>query len=131
MQWNAGLNAGFSEADPDSLWLPVAENYTSINVESELSDPHSHLSLYRWLLQLRRESEALQHGSYRSLESGSDDVFLYERKCENETLLIALNFSGEARPLPGITGEVLLSTCVDETQEIRLRPHEGLLIRLA
>ncbi len=131
MQWNAGLNAGFSEADPDSLWLPVAENYTSINVESELSYPHSHLSLYRRLLQLRRESEALQHGSYRSLESGSDDVFLYERKSENETLLIALNFSGKVQPLPEITGKVLLSTCVDETQQKSLRPHEGLIIKLA
>ena len=39
MQWSGGLNAGFSAADPERLWLPVISNalygYQAVNVESQ------------------------------------------------------------------------------------------------
>ena len=39
MQWNGGVNAGFSTADPERLWLPLVSNavygYQSVNVESQ------------------------------------------------------------------------------------------------
>ena len=39
MQWNGGLNAGFSTADPERLWLPLISNalygYQAVNVESQ------------------------------------------------------------------------------------------------
>ena len=35
MQWTAGANAGFSVVEP---WLPVADNFTEINVEAEATD---------------------------------------------------------------------------------------------
>lgn len=131
MQWDTTQNAGFSEADPDELWLPVAENAAEKNVATELDDPQSHLALYRELLKIRKASNALRFGAYRSLNSGSPDVYLYERKTADETMLIALNFSDQAQPLPETRGKVLLSTHLDQTVPGKLRPHEGLLIQTA
>ena len=134
MQWNTEENAGFSTADPDALWLPVAENAATKNIASELEDPHSHLALYQQLIKLRKESEALRLGSYRSLETPSADVFFYERASENETILIALNFSDTEQPPSETAGKILLSTYLDrngDMQGLKLRPHEGLLIEKA
>lgn len=134
MQWDSAKNAGFSASEPDALWLPIAENYLEKNVTSELDDPRSHLSLYRQLLKIRKTSDALRFGAYRSLNSTSDNVFLYERKTENETVWVALNFSDKEETLT-IKGKVLLSTHLDRENEIlekrgKLRANEGLLIRL-
>lgn len=132
MHWDAAKNAGFSTANSDKLWLPIAENYKEKNVAAELDDPRSHLALYRKLLQLRRKSNALRFGDYRSLGSGSADVFLYERQSERERVLVALNFSNTAQKLPQTDGKILLSTFLDregELQDVYLRPNEGLLIQ--
>lgn len=128
MQWDSTKNAGFSKAETDALWLPIAENFTHKNVATELADPRSHLALYRQLLALRKESEALQHGTYRSLDT-VPNVFLYERQSENETLLIALNFSEKKQDL-ALEGNILLSTYLDNKANPQtLRPHEGLIIQ--
>lgn len=49
--WNDGKNAGFSTAD--KTWLPVADNYKTINVMKEETDPKSHLKVYNSLKELR------------------------------------------------------------------------------
>ena len=49
MQWSSGVNAGFSTADPERLWLPLVQNavfgYQAINVESQQRNP---TSLFNW-----------------------------------------------------------------------------------
>ena len=49
MQWNGGVNAGFSTADPERLWLPLISNalygYQAVNVESQQRNPTSLLQL--------------------------------------------------------------------------------------
>ena len=49
MQWNGGVNAGFSTADPERLWLPLVSNalygYQAVNVESQQRNPTSLLQL--------------------------------------------------------------------------------------
>ena len=56
MQWNADAHAGFSRARP---WLPVGDDYSTVNVEREKQDPHSMLALHRDLI----ESAAAASGS--------------------------------------------------------------------
>lgn len=53
-QWNKEKNAGFSTAD--KTWLPVANNYKTINVQKEESSGRSHLTVYRSLHDLRKEN---------------------------------------------------------------------------
>ena len=38
------------DADPDALWLPTASSYKTINVEAQLADASSSLTLYRRLI---------------------------------------------------------------------------------
>jgi alpha-glucosidase len=135
MQWDAGENAGFSEAEP---WLPVADNYAVVNVAAERRDPHSFLSLYRRLLQLRREHRALTVGDYEPL-TAEGDLLAYRRRLGDEQLLVALNLGSDPQllvlPEGWSSARVLLSTFLDRQEglegEAALRPDEGLILQRA
>ena len=64
MQWSGGLNAGFSAADPERLWLPVISNalygYQAVNVESQQRNPTSLLNWTRRLIEIRRSTTGLR-----------------------------------------------------------------------
>ncbi len=94
MQWSADKNAGFTEAD--STWLPVAESYKTHNVQTELTDPASFLSLYRALGKLRNESQALRHGSIEVFETGNKAVLGYRRQLADESVIVLVNFTKKA-----------------------------------
>ena len=51
MQWTAGKNAGFTDAEP---WMPVNPNHTFINAESQINDPDSVFHFYKKLIALRK-----------------------------------------------------------------------------
>jgi alpha-glucosidase len=96
MQWDAGAQAGFTTGRP---WLPVPESAARRNVESSERDPSSILNFYRRLIRLRRQSPALLDGDYTAI--GDDPhVFAYRRRAPAQTMIVALNMSGEARSLP-------------------------------
>jgi alpha-glucosidase len=131
-QWDASANAGFSRAKP---WLPLAADYAQNNAETLRQDPHSILSLYRELLELRRRHFALSVGTFRIIPS-ADDILLYERSYGDERFLIALNFSHEDRPLPDLglsnDAKIVVSTVPTGTAELtRLRADEGLIVQVA
>ncbi len=141
MQWDSLPNAGFAAAGVRP-WLPLADNYKTVNVETQLKDKRSFLNFFRTLMDYRKASPALKVGSYRSLELKSEEAqkhcFVYERKAETEHLLVALNFSGQEQkvslPLTG-TGKILISTTMDRTGDLNLsdftlEPNEGCLIFL-
>ncbi len=56
MQWNAGLNAGFSTANPQQLYLPLIidpeYNYVTVNVENESRNLSSLLWFMRGVISL-------------------------------------------------------------------------------
>jgi alpha-glucosidase len=132
MQWESGVNAGFSLAKP---WLPIAPDAGMVNVAAQATDPASILSLYQTLIRLRRAEPALSIGDYRPGRA-DEGVLTYERHHEGRRLMVALNMSGEARSLPGLpSGRVLVSTALDCADEptngkLSLRPDEGCVIAL-
>lgn len=75
-QWTSGSNAGFT--DGPSTWLPLADGYETVNVETESSADRSHLKIYKSLVALRKSSKTLQNGStkYGILE---EDVLVIRR----------------------------------------------------
>ena len=95
MQWSAAPHAGFSSTRP---WLPVADDYTLINVEAQTPDPKSMLSLYRTLLALRRTHPALALGSYETLDPGPG-VFGYRRALGASRNAVLLNLTPEPCPV--------------------------------
>lgn len=134
MQWNAMELAGFSAGEP---WLPVAEDYEHVNVNVQ-SEESSLLTLYRQLLDLRRNASALAHGRF---ELGQPDEHLlsYMRISEDERLLILLNFSPESRafrlPEAVMQAVVRLSTKHDRLHHrfegtVQVQGNEGLILSL-
>jgi len=135
MQWDASENAGFS-APGVSPWLPLAADWERKNVALERDDPHSILSLYRNLIWHRKESLALLTGSYRSVEPKNGYVYAYLRECDDERLLVLLNFDNHDQHIcvdfpPAI---VIASTHMCKAGEIldargyNLHPYEGLVL---
>jgi alpha-glucosidase len=132
MQWDAGVNAGFSAVEP---WLPIAPDAGTVNVAVQAADSASILSLYRALIRLRQSEPALSVGDYCP-RWADENVLTYERYHEGRRLLIALNMSGEAQSLSGPPpGRLLVSTALDRADEqsnghLSLRPDEGCVIAL-
>jgi alpha-glucosidase len=101
MQWNSGVNAGFSKGLP---WLPVESGYERYNVQKEEGDSSSIYSWYSNLIRLRHENAALRDGVYVSLESGNRDVFAFGRKAgAKDLVLVVLNTSAREQQVE-ITG---------------------------
>jgi alpha-glucosidase len=103
-----------------------------------LADPASILNLYRALFALRKSSQALQVGSYNTVNTPCEDCFAYQRQTEKERYLVTLNFSSAERTLSladGSKARCILSTHLDRNGEvglghISLRPYEGLILKL-
>jgi len=94
MQWDDSPHAGFGFGKDIEPWLPAHENYKSLNVQAALQQPNSILNFYRKLLKIRKQSEALQQGSWRTLIHYPHEHLAYVRETETETVLIAINFAG-------------------------------------
>ena len=132
MPWDGSANAGFTTGRP---WLPVGEANAARHGEAQRTDPASMLSFYRALLALRRKEPALVAGDYVPLAERGD-LLSYERRLDASRLRVTLNFGDqEQRSILEGVGTVLLSTDPGRTLEtirgeLRLRPHEGLIVRL-
>src|SRR5690606_22744209 len=98
MQWDNTPNAGFAPKGVET-WLPLAPDYQQVNVAAQRDDSRSLLTLCRRLLAFRREKTALHRGRYQSVDGVPIHCFVYLRQWENETYLIALNFSDKAEPI--------------------------------
>jgi alpha-glucosidase len=133
MQWNSGLNAGFSSGSP---WLPIHDDKAFRNVAVALDEPNSLLNLYRRLLGLRRKHQALHRGSFRTVDSGSDDCFSFVREAPDapghfKRMFVALNFGDEVIHVvtPGPCRVLLWSHAPGEdlnlVEMLRLGPKEG------
>jgi alpha-glucosidase len=110
MQWDR--SGGFTTGEP---WLPYGD------LDTNVADEPPILTLHRRLLALRRDFAA---ADYRTLHA-ADGVLAYAR---GDDIAVALNLTGEPRPLP-VHGELLLSTHLDGGTD-RLRPAEGVVLRL-
>ncbi|XP_067137333.1 alpha-glucosidase-like isoform X1 [Centruroides vittatus] len=53
MQWNNSTSAGFSNST--NLWLPIQDDFETVNVENELQTSRSHLNVFRELVKLRSQ----------------------------------------------------------------------------
>ncbi|MBF6596414.1 MAG: DUF3459 domain-containing protein [Thermaceae bacterium] len=127
MQWTPHAYAGFSTREP---WLPVNPNYLERNVEAQDANSESMLTLVRTLLVVRKESKALLEGDYQTYKA-PDGVFAYLRGGE---VLVALNFSPEAKAMNLPQGEILLSSFLDRygavKDRLELRPNEAVILQL-
>lgn len=92
MQWNAGVDAGFSNSK--STWLPVAPDYEKVNVATEVTDPNSLLNYYRALIWQRKHNPQLRDGDFVLVDRNNNSVLSYLRKTsDGKAVLVTLNFT--------------------------------------
>ena len=97
MQWSGDRNAGFSRANPQSLYLPVnidpEYHYEAINVETQQNNTHSLLWWMRRLLVLRKRLRALGRGNLEFLYPDNRRILAFVRSFEEEHVLVVANLS--------------------------------------
>jgi maltose alpha-D-glucosyltransferase/alpha-amylase len=97
MQWSADRNAGFSRANPQSLYAPVIIDseylYSAVNVETQQQNPHSLLWWMKRLIALRQRYPALSRGSYEQLTPANHRVLAFLRRDGDHHILVLANLS--------------------------------------
>ena len=92
--WNSKLtNQGFNSGTKP--WLPASNK---LSLDQVKADSGSTFHVLQEMLQIRKKFPALQNGSYRKILLDGD-CFVFERKTEDETMLIAANFSTEEQSI--------------------------------
>ncbi|MBF9254040.1 DUF3459 domain-containing protein [Pontibacter sp. 172403-2] len=108
MQWSNAAYAGFSETEP---WLPLADDYQARNVETEKEAAGSMLSLYKRLIEVRKQEPALQVGDFIPLGL-QGQLMVFKRIHNGAGVLVAINFGKEKAVYQSETklqGEILIS----------------------
>ncbi len=99
MQWSAQKNAGFSEGEP---WLPVNENFKTVNAAAEENDSESVLAWYRKLAKFRAAHKELTAGDFELLLPDDENIFAFSRRLGGRAIFTVVNFSTKKIPLPEI-----------------------------
>ena len=93
MQWDDSLNAGFSTANEDMLYVPLDKSKERPNVKSQIQDKSSLLNEIKSLIAFRKEHSCLQsNGDIEIVYAKKNEYpLVYIRKDSNEKLLIIVN----------------------------------------
>jgi len=135
MQWSAASYGGFSTVEP---WLPVNPDYRERNVEALQQQNDSLLSLYKAMIKLRKQSEALAFGEYVPLQLDYNDVLGFVRQYKSDKVGIFVNFGNEPASFDtGLEAKTLLITSYmdsgnehsQDPNRLILRPHEAVIIQ--
>jgi alpha-glucosidase len=100
MQWDATPpQAGFSTSA--TTWLPVASNYKTVNVQTELADPNSLLNWYKQLIEMRKKRDAVRDGGMVMLDTANQSVLSYVRTAPpgHHNIVVALNMTGQPQKI--------------------------------
>lgn len=102
MQWSMDRNAGFSDANPQKLYLPVITDplfhHEYVNVEIENRNTSSLLWYMKRLINTRKKYRAFSRGDMRFINGDNAKVLAFTRNYEDETILVVVNLSRFAQP---------------------------------
>ncbi len=97
MQWSADLNAGFSRANPQRLYLPVIidpeHHYQAVNVEAQQHNPDSLLWWMKRAIALRKDHRVFSRGDVEFLHPENHKVLAFIRSHDSQRLLAVFNLS--------------------------------------
>ena len=86
MQWSADRNAGFSQANPQRLYLPIIidpeNHYEAVNVEAQQHNLNSILWWTKRLIILRKRFHAFGRGTTEFLFPNNRRVLVFIRRLE-------------------------------------------------
>jgi len=97
MQWSPGKNAGFSDANPQKLYLPVIidpeYHYEAVNIETQQANTASLLWWMKRIIATRKGFKCLSRGSLRFLFPENPKILAFMRQHGDETVLVVGNLS--------------------------------------
>jgi maltose alpha-D-glucosyltransferase/alpha-amylase len=97
MQWHSDRNAGFSEANPQQLYLPLILDpqfhYESVNVELQSRNTSSLLWWMKRVISTRKKYKAFGRGDMKFVQSENAKVLAFTRTYEDQTMLVIANLS--------------------------------------
>lgn len=93
MQWDNGVNAGFSNGKKENLYIRQDESPQRPTVQNQMEDENSLYYMVKALLALRKEHPALQNEGKIHFHFAEKNAypFIYERRNESEKVLVILN----------------------------------------
>lgn len=102
MQWSGNRNAGFSEANPQKLYLPLIlspeYHYEMVNVELQSTNTSSLLWFMKRIIALRKKYKAFSRGRLKFHHVDNPKILAFTRTYEDETILVVVNLSRFAQP---------------------------------
>lgn len=131
MQWDSAKpNCGFSQAQPQALYLPVDSSDDAPSVAQQDGCKESFLEWVRALLRLRNARQSLQSQASWKVIIGSQDtrLFAYVRAYHGETTLVVMN--------PGLAEQTIPSCVLEGTSDANIllqigevqQTNDGLLV---
>ncbi len=97
MQWDDGLNAGFSDADASKLYIPMDPDKNRPTAKKAVADPDSIYHEVKKLIQIRQSTPVLQSEAKIEFLYCEDHAYplAYRRTDGTDSLLVAVNPSGK------------------------------------
>lgn len=92
MQWNDERFSGFSQVEP---WIAVGKASEHIHARQQVADEDSILHFYRRLISLRKQNELISSAEIGFIDTKVDEVIAYQRRYEEDELLIICNLSNQ------------------------------------
>lgn len=103
MQWSSDRNAGFSEANPQKLYLPVIldpeYHYEAVNVEIQSWNTSSLFWWMKRLINKRKHYKALSRGDMKFVFSENPKILAFTRTYEEQSMLVVVNLSRYTQPV--------------------------------
>lgn len=103
MQWSSDRNAGFSEANPHKLYLPVIldpeYHYEAVNVELQSWNTSSLLWWMKRLINKRKQYKSFSRGDMKFISSENPKILAFTRTYEEQTMLVVVNLSRYTQPV--------------------------------
>lgn len=93
MQWDGGMYAGFSDAEP---WIPLPSGFRKgITVEAQQKDGSSILAFYKKLVAMRKMYPVIAKGEISFWDTGTDQTLAYLRTLGEQKMVVLCNLSGK------------------------------------
>ncbi|MCZ2123673.1 MAG: maltose alpha-D-glucosyltransferase [Anaerolineales bacterium] len=136
MQWDSSPNAGFSTGTP--FVKPIGGEFgaQSVNVQSQINDPHSLFHAIQKMIALRKRHAAFANSVMEWLDAHNAAVAVYVRRSASETLLILNNLSASTQTvkLPSAYQKQFINLFNDEriaiADSLELQPQAYLWLQL-
>jgi maltose alpha-D-glucosyltransferase/alpha-amylase len=102
MQWSPDRNAGFSESNPQQLYLPVildpAYHYEAVNVEMQRRNTSSLFWFMKRMIATRKKFRSFSRGDMKFIHVENPKILAFTRTWGEETILVIANLSKYAQP---------------------------------